>query len=93
VSRKTFYQWENKALAAMAGALEDKDPGRPEPDAREREIAALKERIEAIGREREDEWRAFELREEHLKLQVAVAKREMEKKSGGGPHRGKGRVL
>lgn len=29
VSRKTYYEWENKALAAMAEALEDQPMGRP----------------------------------------------------------------
>jgi polyhydroxyalkanoate synthesis regulator phasin len=29
VSRKTYYEWENRALAAMAEAMEDKAPGRP----------------------------------------------------------------
>jgi hypothetical protein len=29
VSRKTYYEWENRALAAMTSAMEDKAPGRP----------------------------------------------------------------
>jgi hypothetical protein len=29
VSRKTYYEWERRALAALTGALEDKAPGRP----------------------------------------------------------------
>ncbi len=29
VSRKTYYEWERKALEAMTGALENKAPGRP----------------------------------------------------------------
>ncbi|WP_425603756.1 transposase [Coraliomargarita parva] len=29
VSRKTYYQWEKKALEAMMGALEDGTGGRP----------------------------------------------------------------
>jgi len=29
VSRKTYYEWENKALAAMTAALEDQATGRP----------------------------------------------------------------
>lgn len=29
VSRKTYYQWEEKALAAMLGNLEEKQAGRP----------------------------------------------------------------
>lgn len=29
VSRKTYYEWERRALEAMTGALENKAPGRP----------------------------------------------------------------
>ena len=29
VSRKTYYKWENRALQAMLGALEDRPCGRP----------------------------------------------------------------
>jgi transposase len=29
VSRKTYYEWERKALEAMTEALENKSPGRP----------------------------------------------------------------
>lgn len=29
VSRKTYYEWERRALEAMTGALEDRAPGRP----------------------------------------------------------------
>lgn len=89
VSRKTFYQWENKALAAMAGALEDQDAGRPAPGAKEQEVEALKARIAELEREREEERRRFELKAEHYKLEIAVAKRQMEKKSGSLPPRRK----
>ena len=29
VSRKTYYEWERRALEALTGALEEKAPGRP----------------------------------------------------------------
>jgi DNA-directed RNA polymerase specialized sigma24 family protein len=29
VSRKTYYEWESRALQAMTEAMEDKAPGRP----------------------------------------------------------------
>jgi transposase len=29
ISRKTYYEWENRALQALTEALEDRDPGRP----------------------------------------------------------------
>jgi len=30
VSRKTYYEWESRALQAMTGALENRTPGRPD---------------------------------------------------------------
>ena len=30
VSRKTYYEWERRALEAMMAAMEDKTPGRPD---------------------------------------------------------------
>lgn len=29
ISRKTYYEWENRALAAMVGAMENQPNGRP----------------------------------------------------------------
>lgn len=29
VSRKTYYEWESRALQAMTAAMEDRSPGRP----------------------------------------------------------------
>ena len=51
VSRKTYYEWENRALEAMTGALEDRAsgrPGTPKDEERERlqnEIAALQNEL------------------------------------------------
>jgi len=93
VSRKTFYQWENKALAAMAGALEEKDAGRPEQSDKDKEIAELKGKLAVLEKEREDERRQFALKEHHLKLQIEVEASRMKKKSGGGSAPGKGRLF
>jgi transposase-like protein len=40
VSRKTYYEWEDRALQAMAQALENHAPGRPSvpPDAKKEEL-------------------------------------------------------
>ena len=40
ISRKTYYEWENRALQAMALALENHTPGRPPvpPDAEKEEL-------------------------------------------------------
>jgi hypothetical protein len=44
VSRKTYYEWENRALAAMAEAMEDKAPGRP-PQPQDQEKQHLQEQV------------------------------------------------
>ena len=40
ISRKTYYEWEDRALKAMALALENHSPGRPSvpPDAEKEEL-------------------------------------------------------
>jgi hypothetical protein len=47
VSRKTYYEWENRALQAMTEAMEEKPAGRPaQPVDAEKE--ELKTRVEAL---------------------------------------------
>ncbi len=50
VSRKTYYEWERRALEAVTEALEDRAPGRPEMPRDEE-----KERLEEKITELEDE--------------------------------------
>src|SRR5271157_274871 len=51
ISRKTYYEWEERALAAMAETLENHAPGRPPvpPDAEKEELQSkvrdLKKRL------------------------------------------------
>ncbi len=51
ISRKTYYEWEDRALKAMALALENHSPGRPplplDPDKEElqRKIQALEKKL------------------------------------------------
>ena len=44
VSRKTYYKWERRALAAMVAALGTRDQGRP-PQPRDPEKAALRRQV------------------------------------------------
>jgi transposase len=50
VSRKTYYQWERKALEGMIGALVDKESGRPatprdpQKEEMQKKLADLEER-------------------------------------------------
>ncbi len=51
VSRKTYYEWERRALEAMTAALENRAPGRPntpqdeEKERLEEEIAELRNKL------------------------------------------------
>lgn len=47
VSRKTYYQWEHKALSGMIQALQDKAGGRP-PKPADPEKERLKRRLEEL---------------------------------------------
>ena len=45
VSRKTYYQWEKRALEGMLRALEDRRPGRPALPVPDPEKARLEKRV------------------------------------------------
>jgi transposase len=47
VSRKTYYEWEERALKAMALALENRPVGRP-PVAVDEEKETLRERVQEL---------------------------------------------
>ena len=55
VSRKTYYEWEQKGLEALLGALTNKEPGRPankadsEKDNLEKEVERLKDELEVAN--------------------------------------------
>jgi transposase len=50
VSRKTYYEWENRALQAMTGALENRAPGRPDTP-KDEEKERLEEEITKLQNE------------------------------------------
>ena len=47
VSRKTYYEWETRALAGMMESLANRQPGRPGPQT-DPEKEALREEVEAL---------------------------------------------
>jgi len=47
VSRKTYYEWETRALQAMTAAMEDKPAGRP-AQPQDLEKARLREEVEEL---------------------------------------------
>ena len=50
VSRKTYYEWESRALQAMTEAMEDKAPGRP-PVPQDEEKQRLQGEIEELQKQ------------------------------------------
>ena len=47
VSRKTYYEWESRALQAMTEAMEDRDPGRPNTP-QDQEKQHLQEQVDEL---------------------------------------------
>ena len=62
VSRKTYYEWEEKSLKAMALALENHPAGRP-PTPIDPEKEALRERIRELEKKLELAEKTIEVKE------------------------------
>ena len=62
VSRKTYYEWEDKSLKAMALALENQPAGRP-PAPADEEKEALRERIRELEKKLDTAEKKIEVRE------------------------------
>jgi transposase len=62
VSRKTYYEWEEKSLKAMALALENHPAGRP-PVTVDEEKEALRERIQELEKRLDLAEKAIEVKE------------------------------
>jgi transposase len=88
VSRKTYYEWERRALQAMTGALENGASGRPgtprdeEKDRLEAEIAALQDKLFVAEKtvEVRDMLHAYELQSARTKKSAVEKKRRQKKK-------------
>ena len=62
VSRKTYYEWEEKSLKAMALALENRPAGRP-PAAIDEEKETLQERIRELEKKLDLAEKTIEVKE------------------------------
>ncbi len=62
VSRKTYYEWEEKSLKAMALALENRPSGRP-PLPMDLEKEALRERIKELEKKLDRAEKTIEVKE------------------------------
>ena len=88
VSRKTYYEWESRALEAMTGALEDKAPGRPalpkdeEKERLQNEIALLQDELFVAKKtvEVRDMLHAYELHKAGVKKGTEEKKRKRKKR-------------
>ena len=84
VSRKTYYEWEEKSLKAVALALENRSPGRPlAPVDTEKE--ALQERIRELEKKLDLAEKTLEVKElkevyEELRYKGTKKNRLVEKK-------------
>ncbi len=88
VSRKTYYEWEGRALQAMTEAMEDGAPGRPsiprdeEKQRLEQEIAELKQKLFVAQKTTEvrDMLHAYELHIAKAKKRTAEEKKRKQRK-------------
>jgi transposase-like protein len=48
ISRKTYYQWEQRALSGMLAGLENRDPGRPLTPRPDPETQRLKQKVSEL---------------------------------------------
>jgi len=74
VSRKTYYQWERRALEGMVGALGEKASGRP-PKIRDEQKEALQKRLGGL-----EERERIRAQVERIRSVVAESKDSAEKK-------------
>jgi len=62
ISRKTYYEWEEKSLRAMALALENQSAGRP-PRPVDEEKEALRERVRELEKKLDLAEKTIEVKE------------------------------
>lgn len=87
VSRKTYYEWESRALQAMTEAMEDKSPGRPgtpqdeEKQRLQEQITELQKKLFVAEKTTEvrDMLHAYELQNASAK-KSAVAEKKRKKR-------------
>ena len=81
ISRKTYYEWEDRALAAMAETLENRPPGRPSVP-----LDAEKEELQKRVRDLE---KKLDLAEKTIAVKDILSAYEAFRIGGGKKNRGK----
>jgi len=86
ISRKTYYEWEDRALQAMALALENHAPGRPSvpPDAEKEE---LQRKVRDLEKKLLLAEQTIEVKDLLSAFDLHGAKKNEEKKPQGGKRR------
>jgi len=80
VSRKTYYQWEQRGLDAMLKALQEKEPGRPQTAPLKKQEKKLQKLLSDQQKELENFRQRENLIIEACNLKVLLEKGELEKK-------------
>lgn len=84
ISRKTYYEWEQRALEAMAAALENRSSGRPVME-KDEEKETLKERVQELEKKLFVMEKSVEVREilsAYRQQQERTSKKNMRPKKG-----------
>ena len=79
ISRKTYYQWEKKALLGMMSRLEAQPPGRPEATTNP-EMEAMRKKIAQLEKELEVAQQTAEVRAILMDMRKLQEKRAIKKK-------------
>lgn len=87
VSRKTYYEWESRALQAMTEAMEDRAPGRPNTP-KDEEKQQLKQEITELQKQLYVAQKTVEVRDMLHAYELHKAKT---KKGAGGEKKRKSR--
>ena len=86
ISRKTYYDWEDRALQAMAEALENQAPGRP-PAPLDPEKEELQGKVKALEKKLYLAEKTIEVKDLLTAYDLHEAKKNQTKKSPDGKKR------
>ena len=79
VSRKTYYQWEKRALEGMMAQLEEQPPGRP-PKQTDGELEAMRQKLATMEARLKAAEQTAELRSILMAMRQSQEKRDLKKK-------------
>jgi transposase len=80
VSRKTYYKWEQRGLAALREGLEEKTAGRPEAEVQNTAQQELEKQVARLQRDNELLQKKMQLKELVHKMRLKENKEGAKKK-------------